>query len=183
MPTPSLASSLPALRPRNARAWGWLAAALATLAVLGLVVLHGWLLWRRIALQQIFEPEVALRWLAGFALLGGLGWLRRQGVPLLHGRRALVLWLLVAVLHLGISATGVEGSVMGLDAATLGQRWLALPLAGGLLLLPGLVLVFLLVLATATGVAVRARRFRTTFLLPARSAGFPVQLFSRPPPF
>ena len=68
-------------------------------ALAGLVVLHGWLLWKRIVEGQLLEPGVGLRWGAGALLLVGLHVLRQAGVPLLWGRRALAYWLLVLLLH------------------------------------------------------------------------------------
>jgi hypothetical protein len=64
-----------------------------------LVGFHAWLLAQRLAEGRIAEPAVVLRWLAGLGLTAALIGLRRAGVPLLWGRKALVLWLLVLLLH------------------------------------------------------------------------------------
>jgi hypothetical protein len=69
---------------------------------LSLVVLLGFHAWRLVARAldgQLFEPGVALRWGAGIALLAGLAGLRRLGIPILHGRKAAVLWTLIVLLH------------------------------------------------------------------------------------
>jgi hypothetical protein len=68
-------------------------------AVLFLVAFHAWLFGDRLLAGALAEPLVALRWLAGLVLLSGFGWLRRLDLPLFHGRKALVLWLLVVLLH------------------------------------------------------------------------------------
>jgi len=166
----------------GARGWGFALSALVAASVAGLAVLHVWLLWRRIAEQEIFEPLIAVRWLAALALLGGFAWLRRQGVPLLYGRRALVLWLLVALLHLGVSVTGVESSVMSLDTAVAAERWLALPIVSiALALLAGALLALLHPVAPATASPPPRRRRENRAPAPA-SAGFEFQLSPRPPP-
>ncbi len=64
-----------------------------------LLTFHGWLLWLRLTGGQILDPEVALRWGAAVLLLSGLLILRRLGVPLFWGRKALVFWALVILLH------------------------------------------------------------------------------------
>lgn len=64
-----------------------------------LVVFHSLLLWQRVLNLSLFEPVPALRWLATLALLVALYRLRRQGVSLVRGRRALVVWFLVLLLH------------------------------------------------------------------------------------
>lgn len=64
-----------------------------------LLVFHGWLLWERMSAGELLQPAVGLRWAA--ALLLAWAWVahRQRGLPLLRGRRALVLWLLAALLH------------------------------------------------------------------------------------
>lgn len=79
-------------------AWRVLTAVLA-LAVLGLVVFHGWLFWDQLLSGRLLDPQVALRWTLGGLLGGSVLWLRRLSVPLLHGRKALTFWLLVTLLH------------------------------------------------------------------------------------
>jgi hypothetical protein len=72
----------------------------ATLAgVAFLVGFHGWLFAGRLAEGELLEPAVALRWLASAVLVAALEGLRRAGVPLVRGRRALVFWVLVLLLH------------------------------------------------------------------------------------
>jgi hypothetical protein len=67
--------------------------------VVALVAFHVFLLWDRLTGGQMFDPAVALRWVSAAGLIAALVGLRRHGVPLLSGRRALLVWLLVALLH------------------------------------------------------------------------------------
>jgi hypothetical protein len=73
-------------------------------AVAGLVALHAAVLWDRVIHGRLSEPEVGLRWLGAVVLIAALFALRRLRVPLLWGRRALVFWLLVLLLHAGAAA-------------------------------------------------------------------------------
>jgi len=69
------------------------------LAFAALAVFHVSLLWTRLVDGQLLDPLVAARWLGAIALTAGLVALRRRGVSLVAGRRALVVWLLVVFLH------------------------------------------------------------------------------------
>jgi hypothetical protein len=80
-----------------------LPSSLGLTAVALLVVLHASILWDRVAQGRLSDPGVALRWLAAAALTVALLVLRRRGVSLFWGRRALVFWLLVLLLHAGAS--------------------------------------------------------------------------------
>lgn len=69
-------------------------------ALLGLLTaFHVWLLAAHAASGRLFEPAVAVRWLAGLLLVAGFLGLRRLGIPLVRGRKAAVLWTLVVLLH------------------------------------------------------------------------------------
>lgn len=99
---------------RNARAiarWSGLIAALA------LAIFHISLFWDRLLGGDLFDPAIALRWVAAAGLVAALAALRRMGVPLASGRKAFVIWLLVVLLHAsgravpvapGDSPTGVD---------------------------------------------------------------------------
>jgi hypothetical protein len=60
---------------------------------------HSWLFWVHATTGRLLDPATALRWVAAALILAGFLTLRRVGRPLTSGRRALVLWLLVAMLH------------------------------------------------------------------------------------
>jgi hypothetical protein len=72
---------------------------LAGAAVTALVVLHAAIFWSHLDSGRLMEPLTAGRWLLSLFLVGCLVVLRRRGVPLLWGRRALVVWMLVVLLH------------------------------------------------------------------------------------
>jgi hypothetical protein len=67
-----------------------------------LVVFHATLFWDRLIDGQLLDPLVALRWAAALGLTSALVLLRLRGVPLVTGRRAIVVWLLVVLLHWGV---------------------------------------------------------------------------------
>ncbi len=94
------------------------------LRLLGAVVvlLHGELLWRRLADGSFAQAGVAARWLASVALIGGLVVVYRRHGRLFRGRQAAVLWILVALLH---ALSGVPGTAMVAEPAP----WLLVPLA------------------------------------------------------
>jgi hypothetical protein len=72
-------------------------AAIISVAALGLF--HVRLFWERLAEGQLLDPAVALRWGGAALLVMGLAVLSRRGTPLFRGRRAVVVWTLVALLH------------------------------------------------------------------------------------
>jgi len=158
--------------------WQQLGMAFGSLTTGALVAFHAVLLWARIRDLSIFQPLVALEWLAGLLMLVVLWHLRRQRVPLFRGRKALAFWLLVLLLHL-IAAPPAAG-------------WVAEP-SGLLLALPatwGLVSwVALLVALWAVSIRRQAhlpaahRRRGSPSAGSAASPGHPFQLFARPPPF
>jgi hypothetical protein len=165
-------------------------------AVLILALFHGWLFWNRMVDGRFLEPAVAFRWIAGALILAGFLALRRLGASSKPGsggiaesancgstgRKSLVLWLFVVLLHCqaigaspgaGFDPALVPGTVAALSAnlaffstaTALGFALLARPRRGGAARL----LAF-------RGVAVRAPAPA------APAAGFLPQVSSRPPP-
>jgi hypothetical protein len=123
------------------------AAAMATSLRLGVVALllvfHAVLFWTHLIGGRLFEPAVALRWGIGFVLLGLLVGLRRIGVPLFWGRRALVVWVLVALLHVG-AAMPVTAPSLTTDTPTdITLSIFVLPQAAGIAFAAGLLLLAL----------------------------------------
>ena len=95
--------------------------------MLRLVVLyHAILLWQRVADLTLLEPAIAARWLATLLLLLGLFRLHHRGVPLIWGRKALVFWLLVLLLHVSFYGPLAEGVEANFDIERAGLM-LALP--------------------------------------------------------
>jgi hypothetical protein len=82
--------------------------ALALISVAGLVGLHVRLLWLRVVEGTLWSPAIAGRWAAALLLCAAIALLRRAGIPLFWGRKALVLWLLVLVLHAAAAAAPLE---------------------------------------------------------------------------
>ena len=84
---------------------------------------HLWLLGNQAWSGQLSEPDLILRWAAALALAGGLVALRRRGESLV-GRKAVVIWLLAALLHgpaLGNDLEGFATPSLPEAVATLGQ--------------------------------------------------------------
>lgn len=99
------------------------------LAVGYLVALHAEILWQRIASKTLLEPIVALKWAAAAALVAALLRLRSAGVPLWRGRRAVLVWMLVLLLHAGTAVPAAEELAAGLsDRADASSLLLVLPL-------------------------------------------------------
>ncbi len=150
--------------------------ALGLVAVASLVLLHVSILWARVTQGQLGEPIIAVRWAAALVLLLALVALRRRGVPLLWGRRALVFWLLVLVLHAGM---GIPQDARHPIAPE--QLLFVVPAAVG----TASVLLVLLVTQLAAGELAgpaEALALAAAGGLPVRRTGFRLALASRPPP-
>ena len=138
---------------------------------------HLWLLGNQAWSGQLAEPDLVLRWAAALALGGGLVALRRRGESLV-GRKAVVIWLLAALLHgpaLGNHLDGFATPSMPEAVATLGQ----------LVASVSAVALTLLVLATRRPCRSAARRVGPVVLTPrvfALEAGSGLGFLPRPPP-
>ncbi len=84
---------------RVADASGLVLRALTRLATAVLVVFHLWLLWTHIVTGRLLEPDVLLRWAVAAFVAAALLALYRLHLSLFWGRRAVVLWLLVVLIH------------------------------------------------------------------------------------
>jgi len=94
----------PALSSRRLRSLPALAAASA----LGLF--HAGVLWRRLSEGALLRPAVGLRWVLALLLVAGLLRLRRHRKSGLGGRKALVLWSLVFLLHWNAAGERLGGT-------------------------------------------------------------------------
>jgi len=146
-----------------------------------LVAFHAWLLWTHLAAGQAFEPGEVIRWLVAVGVLVGFRALSRLGLPLLSGRRAVVLWLLVILIHCHAVWTG------GVITADLGvpETLHALSQFTGSISVLGTLIVTLVAVHAAHAAAVADRR--RTMPAPALVAGLPSDGFTfrfapRPPP-
>ncbi len=80
----------------------WLVLGLTTsAAAVALILLHAWIFWDQLASGRLVDPALGLKWVGAGAICAALLLLRRAGVALLWGRKAFVVWLLVALLHVG----------------------------------------------------------------------------------
>lgn len=154
---------------------------LATGAALALLVaFHAWLLWTRLLDGGLLQPEVAARWLVGAMLTAAFVVLHRAGVSLVWGRRAVGLWLLVALLHVqSASPPGAEPSrwIAEQSVTLVWQALSAVTLAGAaLLLLAGM---RRRPPSSARLADVLARQANVPVRL---AAGWRLQLAPRPPP-
>jgi hypothetical protein len=153
--------------------------ALGRLAFALLVVFHAWLLWAHLLDGKAFEPGTAMRWLVAVGVLVGFRALSRLGLPLLSGRRAVVLWLLVILIHCHAVWTG---DVITPDLGVPETLHALSQLTGSISVLGALIVALV---AAHDAAAVQRRR---TLPAPALIAGLPSDGFTfrfapRPPPF
>jgi hypothetical protein len=156
---------------------------LARVAGLFLFAFHVVLLAGDVAQGRVFDPVVAVRWIAAVALFGALVAMWRLGMPLLIGRRAAVLWVLVLFLHASAHAPGRGES----GAATSGRAdtmiLIVVPAIAG-----GLAAVAFVLLPSLTGrqrPPIRSRprhTWRGEAFVPRFPGGYGVRLAPRPPP-
>ena len=143
---------------------GFLLAAVVT-------VFHGRLLWQRLIDGSLLQPIVVARWALSALLVVALLRLWSKGLPILRGRRAGVVWMVVVLLH----AFAPGGSLPAVG-----------PVADGMLPAALALLTFLaigLVGARAADVGATRRATPRSQPRPGRSfAGWYRVLFSRPPP-
>lgn len=153
--------------------------AVGRLVVTVLVAFHAWLLWTHLFAGRVLEPQTAVRWMAAALVLVGFRALNRMGMPLFFGRRAIILWLLVVLLHCHAVWTGDTVSMdLAVPETVTALAQLTVPLSTLLGVL------FLALLAAQTA---RAVRFPASADAPALFAGLPVsgrvlRFAPRPPP-
>jgi len=148
-----------------------------TLAVL--VAFHAWLLWTHFAGGRLFDLATVARWLVSVGALVGFRALRRHGVSLFWGKRAVVLWLLVVLIHCHAVWNGQPVSLAVGVPETLE---IFAKLAAPLVLVSGLLL--------ATALRIQESVLGPCWLAGGRSPhaagflppGFTLRFFPRPPP-
>ena len=109
---PRLPTVLSLTREMPARVWQALRLGLVSACAAGLIGLHIRLLWLRFAEGSLWSPMVAARWVAAVVLCVTLLLLRRAGIPLFWGRKALVFWVLVLVLHATSGVAALDADVL-----------------------------------------------------------------------
>ena len=80
-------------------------------SALALIAFHLWLFWDHVQVGRLADPLTAVRWAGSALLAASLVALHRTHASLFHGRRALVIWLLIALVHVG------PGTAADADAA------------------------------------------------------------------
>lgn len=143
-----------------------------------LVAFHVWLLWTHIVVGKAFEPRTAVRWLVAVGVLAGFRALSRRGLPLVFGRRAVALWLLVLVIH---CHAVWSGDVVTADLGVPETLHALAQLTGTISVLGALAIVLFATQAVAA-LDWRRRRFVPASLSGVPSDGFTYRFAPRPPP-
>jgi hypothetical protein len=97
---------------------------LALAASAALVLFHLWLFAGQVWAGELNEPARLTRWFVAAGIAAALVGLRRGGLSLVRGRRAVAIWLLVGLLHAPAVAhrvDGAEGLLLQQVVATLVQ--------------------------------------------------------------
>ncbi len=157
-----------------------LRALLARLSLLTLVGFHVALLSSHILNGRVLDPGVALRWLAAALITAGFLTLRRKGASLVWGRYGVILWLLVAMLHVQAAAQAPAR----LDAAQLPEAAAALAglAAGTAGTVLGACLLSLLVRGGLRRPRLRRSRATSPSFISRLASGHLLQVTCRPPP-
>jgi hypothetical protein len=72
----------------------------ALLAAAALLVLfHAWIFAAQVLNGQLTDASLLFRWLVAGGLVAALVALRRHGISIFRGRRAVAIWVLAALLH------------------------------------------------------------------------------------
>ena len=150
--------------------------ALAVLAGATLVLFHVALFVGQAGAGRLVEPALAVKWSVSVLLCLALVALRRAGVPLLRGRRALAVWLLAGLLHWN-TAPGPESG-----PPILPQVIVELQSSAGLALLGTGLLLAMLTLRRAQAVRARHPLPRAARVIGRASPPLSLHLASRAPP-
>lgn len=102
-------------------------------SVAALAVFHGVLLWSHALDGRLADPAVALRWVASLGIVALFVALRRSGIPVLWGRRALVLWLLVVMLHAWAARPALASALDEVSPADAAFALFVVPAVGAIL--------------------------------------------------
>lgn len=152
-------------RARGAvRALWRLVSATLIVAGLSLVAFHAWLFWDQWQIGRLSDPLLLAKWAGSAVLVAALAVCHRRKVSLLHGRKALVLWTLAAVLHVGADHPGISVAPETASAV--------------LFVLPSAAVTALL----AAGLVLASRRSRASVRPAARTTVRPAPLPFRPSP-
>lgn len=140
---------------------------------------HAWLFVRQVASGDLASPGTLLKWLAAAALIAALVALRRQGVPLLRGRKAIAVWALAGLLH----APAIGDRIATLDTPVIPE--VVITLSKSVASVAPLVAALLLLFIAREHAAARSamRRASAVFVAPALRPPRASRRFApRPPP-
>jgi hypothetical protein len=155
------------------------ARALGQLSFASLVVFHVWLLGTHLIDGRAFEPATAVRWVLAVLVLTGFRALGRRGLPLVFGRRAIGLWLLVVIIHCSAAWDGAAAAA--LDRAV-PESVTALAQFSATTLVLGAALAIALATIRRPGTGGRPARSAPAMVAGLPMAGFAFQFSPRPPP-
>jgi hypothetical protein len=168
------------LTARGVIAWGWFRQSAARALFALLLAYHAGLLATHVVDGRLLEPATSARWLVGGFLLAGFLALRRLGVPLIRGRKAVVLWLLVFLLHGHAALSPLSpGNEEALPASVAG---LTTEVIGALVVFLGFGLIALLRRAAPGAVRAAWRRFVDGAAHRTSDGGYFLVCAARPPP-
>ena len=152
--------------------------ALGGLLLAVLAAFHAWLLGHHFVTGEAFEPATAVRWVLAALVLAGFRALSRRGLPLLVGRRAVGLWLVVVVIH---ASAATDGGGLVLSAA-IPESATALAQISVAAVALGAMLDAALTARAGLFTTGRARRPAPALLGGLPSTGFAFRFSPRPPP-
>ncbi len=99
------------------------------LAAVALALFHLQLLVDRIANLANLQLDIALRWILTAVVLGSIAKLRRNGISVVWGRPALVLWILVLLIHIQVPLGSVPAAADGGKGVPTDELLLILPVS------------------------------------------------------
>jgi len=153
----------------------------ARVAGAALIGFHVWLLATQWSAGQLFnDPALIMRWVAALVLAAALLWLSREGTSLVS-RRAIVIWLLAALLH-APAIVDRAGDANGLRTLpeTAASLLIQSTSIGGLLILTAWLIAGVVRRRTATNTAWSFVRVLALTAFP--DDGFSFVVSARPPP-
>lgn len=172
-----------ASRPANAIDWKAMRTIRWTVRAGGaaLAGFHVWLLASQWAAGELADPGLILRWLTAAVLAAALVWTARRGGSL-KSRRAVVIWLLAALLHAPAVAARTGGAI---DLQTLPETAVTLVVQTTALAAAAAIAILLLFAGGLRRPATRLADWRVRAVRVASAAlspGFVLVVGARPPP-
>lgn len=107
-----------------------------TVAAALLTAFHVWLFAGQVWSGDLADLALVSRWMIAAGLIGALASLHRRGVSMIHGRQAVAVWVLAALLHGPALARDIDSAAPSMPevVGTLAQIVTSLTVAGTVLL-------------------------------------------------